>query len=151
MSKEVYLRVIQAKDIDAELGKTNSANQWVEKCIEQWMDATQKDLDNGTFRYRGPPPRWLGPGVLTDCILQVGLAYLDADMGNCPQFNLQFFERFMQETDTLIQSITNIQSEQSAIGKGHTTGGVLNALGQETGDVALGGAAPVAPQPAPAA
>lgn len=145
MSKETYLRVIQAKDIDAELGKTNSANQWVEKQIEAWMDATQEDLDSGKFRYRGPPPRWLGPGVLTDCILQVGLAYLDADMGNCPQFNLAFFEKFMVETDAIIQSLTNVAAEQQAIGKGHTTGGVLNALGQQTGDAALAGAAPMAP------
>jgi hypothetical protein len=144
MSKEVYLRVIQAKDIDAELGKTNSASQWVEKCIEQWMDATEEDLNDGTFRYRGPPPRWLGPQVLTDCVLQAGLAYLDADMGNCPQWNLQWFERFMKETDRVVQEFMNIEAERSAVGKGSIGNDILPALGEQTGDQAL---PPQPPQP----
>lgn len=139
MSKEVYLRVIQAKDIDAELGKTNSAAQWMEKCIEQWMDATPKDLDNGTFRFRGPPPRYLGPQVLTDCILQAGLAYLDADMANCPQWNLELFERFMKDTDSAIQDMLNKQAMRENAAKGGAVG---------AGSIA-GGPPPGAPPGAP--
>jgi hypothetical protein len=152
MSKEVYLRVIQAKDIDSELGKTNSVAQWMEKCIEQWMDATEKDLESGVFRYRGPPPRYLGAQVLTDAILQAGLAYLDADMANCPQWNLQFFERFMKETDICIQELLNAGAQREAAEKGRLmgTGANSNAGAGQIGVANGGGPAPP-PGPAGAA
>lgn len=105
MSKEVYLRVIQAKDIDDELGKVNSISTWVEKCIEEWLDADEDE----PIHFRGPPPRWLGAQTLTDTIIQVGIAYLDADMDNAPPYNLQFFERYMKETDRICQELMALQ------------------------------------------
>lgn len=129
MSKEVYLRVIQAKDIDAELGKTNSASQWIEKCIESWMDATEEDYNDGTFRFKGPPPRWLGPAILTDCILQVGLAYLEADIANCPEWNKQWFERFMTETDHYIQEFQDREAMRQNAAKGNSLGAQVIAGG----------------------
>ncbi len=149
MSKETYLRVIQAKDLDTELTKANGITPWIEKQIEAWLDYEDGDDLKGKFKFRGPPPRWLGAAVLQDAILQVGTAYLDAELGGAPDYCLRWFEQFMTETDRIIQQLQNIEAERSAIGKGHSTGGVLNALGAATGDQAAQGAAPVAPQAAP--
>jgi hypothetical protein len=148
MSKEAYLRVIQAKDIDQELGQTNSAHSWMEKCIDQWADATQEDLDSGAFRYKGAPPRWLGVGVLTDCILQTGLAYLDAEMGNAPQFNLQWYEKFMTETDAIISTLTNVAAEQGAAMKGSSAGVQALVNQGQPAPGAPAGAPPAGPPPA---
>jgi len=51
----------------------------------------------------------------------VGLAYLEADMANCPQWNLEWFERFMSDTDKIVQELLDISAQRDAASKGNTS------------------------------
>lgn len=139
LSKEAYLRVIQAKDLDSELNQNGTAAQWIDRCIEEWLDA---EPDDDKFHYRGPPPRFLGPQVLTDMLLRVGIAYLDADMQGAPPWNLRWFERFLIQTDSIIQEQLNRDADRQAAARGNTAG--VQAIG------AAAPAGPASPAPSPA-
>lgn len=141
MSREAYLRVIQAKDLDAELGQVNTASQWTDKKIEMWLDWEEGE---DTKKLLEPPPRWLGVQVLTDMILRVGIAYLEADIAGAPQENLSFFEQFMWRTSQVVDE----QSAHEAELKGATTGNT--AATQAIQAATPGGPPPPGAAPAPA-
>ncbi len=101
LSQDAFMRVIQAKDIDSELERTNTQYQLVDRYIEDWLEATPEAEDNGTFRYR-PPIKWM---QLPESIVQVGRAYLNAELDNAPEYNLEFFLRWMDEADAKIQQL----------------------------------------------
>lgn len=101
LSQDAFLRVIQAKDIDSELERTNTQYQLVDRYIEEWLDATQEQEDDGKFRYR-PPTKWM---QLPEAIVQVGRAYLQAELDNAPEYNLDFFLRFMGDADAKQQEL----------------------------------------------
>jgi len=101
LSQDSFLRVIQAKDIDAELERTNTQYQLIDRYIEDWLEATPETEEDGTFRYRAPI-KWM---QLPEAIVQVGRAYLAADLDNAPEWNLDFFLRWMGDADGKIQEI----------------------------------------------
>jgi hypothetical protein len=101
LSQDSFLRVIQAKDIDAELERTNTQYQLIDRYIEDWLEVTPETVDDGTFRYR-PPIKWM---QLPEAIVQVGRAYLAADLDDAPEFNLDFFLRWMGDADAKVQEL----------------------------------------------
>lgn len=114
ISQDGYLRVIQAKDIDAELARTNTWSQLVEKYIESWREATPETEASGKFRYR-PPVKFM---PLADLIVQVGRAYGFAEMEEAPDYNLGFFIRFMGDCDREIQKMKAQEAALAAQAKG---------------------------------
>lgn len=114
ISKEGYLRVIQAKDIDSEIDRPNKQWALIDKYMEQWRDATQEREDSGKFRYR-PPIRWMN---LEDAIVQVGQAFLDAEMDEAPDYNLDLFLRYLGDADALLQKKAAEQAALQAAAKG---------------------------------
>ena len=132
ISQDAFLRIIQAKDIDSELERTNQQSALIEKYIEQWLDATPESEASGKFRYRGPI-KWMAK---EEAIMQVGRAYLKADMDDCPDYNLGFFIKYMQALDELIQREAAQQAQLQAAAKGSNQ--------------AAGAIAPMAAGPAPA-
>lgn len=116
ISSDAYLRIIQFKDVESEIGGTTRQSALVEKYIEQWLDATPEKQKNGEFRYRPPIPFM----ALEDAILQVGRAYMEAELDDAPDFNLGFFLRFMDDCDAKIQkkAAQAAQLQAAAAGKG---------------------------------
>ncbi len=114
ISQDGYLRVIQAKDIDSELARTNTWSQLIEKYIESWLDATPETEASGKFRYR-PPVKFM---PLADIIVQVGRAYAFSELEEAPDYNLQFFIRFMGDCDREIQKMAAQQAALEAQAKG---------------------------------
>lgn len=137
ISQDAFLRIIQAKDIDSELERTNQQSALVEKYIEKWLDATPEAEASGKFRYRGPI-KWMAK---EEAILQVGRAYLKAEMDECPDYNLKFFINYMQELDELIQREEAQKAQLAGAARGS------NAANQAVAPMAGGSAPAPAPNP----
>jgi hypothetical protein len=100
VSDESLIEVIKYLDTAKELESVSRQRELVESYIDQWLDATPEAEQAGTFRYRPPIP-WMPS--LPDALVQVAQAYLEAEMDDVPDFNKDFFLRFMQEVDLEIQ------------------------------------------------
>lgn len=137
IQQDAFLAIIQYKDISGELSRLDRQRALVEKYIELWSDATpeleEAALKRGKPLYR-PPIKWMGAPGLTEAIVQVGHAFLEAEMNDAPDYNLEFFLRYMAECDRLI---TEIQGKQAAL------------QGAATGNPAAMQAAGLAPPPMP--
>jgi hypothetical protein len=142
LSQDAFMRVIQAKDIDSELERTNTQYQLIDRYIEDWLEATPEAEADGSFRYR-PPIKWM---QLPEAIVQVGRAYLAADLDNAPEYNLDFFLRWMGEADAKIQELAAQRQAQAEAQKQQM------AAQQQQAAPTPGGAPPQAqPRPASAA
>lgn len=118
IDREVYLQIVDSKDIMGALDAATKASDWIDKQIEMWLDAEPGDIDDATkFRFR-PPLQYLGVTVLTAQLVRVGLAWLDADMHDCPAFNLEFFSRWMKQANDAILKIQQIQANLQATAQG---------------------------------
>ncbi len=141
LSQDGFLRVIQAKDIDRELERMNTQEALLEKYMEQWRDYEGKDdIESGKFKYRGPK-KWLN---LEEAIVQVGRAYMQAEIDEAPDQNLEWFIKFLGDCDTLLQRLAEKQAQLKA-----AAGGAPSALAALPGGPAPGGALP--PQGGPSA
>ena len=100
VSDESLIEVIKYLDSAKELESVSRQRELMESYIDQWLDATPEAEQEGTFRYRPPIP-WMPS--LADALVQVAQAYLEAEMDDVPDFNKDFFLRFMQEVDLEIQ------------------------------------------------
>jgi hypothetical protein len=119
IDREVYLQIVDSKDIMGALDAATKASEWIDKQIEAWLDVTPEDVDDPSkFRYR-PPLQYLGATVLTAQLVRVGLAWLDADMHDAPAFNLEFFSRWMKQANDCILNIQRIQAGIQATAAGH--------------------------------
>ncbi len=119
ISKEAFLRITQTKDVDKEISSAGKVNELVDSYIEEWSDATKETEADGKYRYK-PPIKFLGIAGLTDMLVQVGRAYLDAELKNAPDFTIAQFVRFMGDCDRIIQQLTaqQAQMQAAAMGKG---------------------------------
>lgn len=96
LSDDALLRVIEYLDAKQEVDKAGKQRQLIERYIDQWLDATPKAQQDGSFRYRPPIP-WMPS--LEDAMVQVAEAYLDAQLDGIPAFNEEFFLTFMRQLD----------------------------------------------------
>lgn len=122
IGRDTYMRIIQAKDIASELDSATTLSRSIERYIEEWLDATPEAEASKEFRYRGAPPRWIGVDALTEAVVQVGRAYLTAELDDAPDYNLGFFIRFMKETDLEVQFLLQQQAQLQATAGGHPPG-----------------------------
>lgn len=94
LTPDQFVRVIQfGKDIDGELRGRNIQRELIERNIEQWLDGTPEDEENGKFQYHGPLPFM----KLGDAVLQVGDAYMQAELDGAPAWNLQHFTNYITD------------------------------------------------------
>jgi hypothetical protein len=94
LTPDQFVRVVQfGKDIDGELRGRHVQHQLIERYIEQWLDATPEQEAEGGFEFKGPVP-WM---KLPDAILQIGDAYMQAEMDGAPAWNLDHFVRFITD------------------------------------------------------
>lgn len=114
LSQEGFLRVIQAKDIDTELARTNTQSRLLERYIEQWLDADEDKEADGDFRYKAPI-KWM---ALEEAIVQVGRAYLEAELNEAPDYNLSLFIRYLQDCDALVQRVAAQKAQLAAMAGG---------------------------------
>jgi hypothetical protein len=114
IGQESLLQIIQYKDTASELARQNDQYSVIEKYIESWLDATPESQDDGTFRYRAPIPFMNHAAAL----LQVARAYMVYELEGAPDWNLEFFLRFMQQCDEQIQKIAQRQAALAGASKG---------------------------------
>ncbi len=100
ISDESLIEVIKYLDTVSELDNVSRQRELIDSYIDEWLDATPESMESGEFRYRAPIP-WMPS--LPDALTQVAQAYLEAEMDRAPDFNKQFFLRFMEELDIQIQ------------------------------------------------
>jgi hypothetical protein len=114
IGQESLLQIIQYKDTPSELARQNDQYSVIEKYIESWLDATPEAQEDGSFRYRAPIPFMNHPAAL----LQVARAYMVYELEGAPDWNLEFFLRFMQQCDEQIQKIAQQQAALAGAAKG---------------------------------
>lgn len=131
-------RVIQAQDLDRELAAEDAQSRLIESYIEQWLDPATK-AQQKKFTYK-PPKKWFD---LNEAIIQVGRAMFEAEADNCPDWNLQWFVRFLEDCDRVMDQIAARKAQMQAAAGGNT--GALNALGP----TAPGGGTPPPGPPGP--
>lgn len=107
IGKDSFLRVIQYKDTDSEIERQNTQYSVIEKYIESWLDATPETLESGEFKYRAPIPFMDHAAAL----VQTAQAYMVAELEGAPDWNLEFFLRFMKQCDQQIQKIAAKQAQ----------------------------------------
>ena len=136
--------IYSSKDPESAISATNKWEQLISKYIESWLDATKESEQRGAegdpkaFRYR-PPIKWM---PLTDVIVQVARAWADAEMDGCPDYNQQFFIRFMGDCDRYIEQMA---AQQAARQQAMAPPPVVPPMGGMPPEVAAMGAPPGAP------
>lgn len=80
-------------------GGGDKQEKLIERYIESWLDATPERLESGEFKFRSPFPYLQLPAAM----LQVAEAYVEAQLDEADDFNLDFFLRFIEQCDTIVQ------------------------------------------------
>lgn len=88
-------------------GGGDKQEKLIERYIESWLDATPETLESGEFKFRSPFPYLKLPAAM----LQVAEAYVDAQLDDAPDFNLDFFLRWIEQADTTLQERTARQAQ----------------------------------------
>lgn len=137
ISDDSLLEVIKYLDVSKELESVSRQRTLIESYIDDWLDATPEAEQDGTFRYRAPIP-WMPS--LADALVQVAQAYLEAEMEDAPEWNKDFFLRFMQELDLEIQ-------KKDARAAANAAGQPMAPEAQSVGPTAQPGMSAAAPPP----
>jgi hypothetical protein len=140
ISLQAYQAVVSgSQDLQAENRQQNVQRELISRYIDQWLDATQEQLETGWIdqdngqRLIPPPIKWLDLG---DAVVQVALAYLEAQLNSAPDANCQCFLDWLEMADSMLQQQAQRKQELQA------------KMVQIRGASAPG--APPAPQPQPA-
>lgn len=80
-------------------GGGDKQEKLIDRYIESWLDATPESLQSGEFKFRSPFPYLKLPAAM----LQVAEAYVDAQLDDAPDFNTDFFLRWIEQADTILQ------------------------------------------------
>lgn len=81
-------------------GGGDKQEKLVNRYIESWLDASPEKLESGEFVFRSPFPYLNLPAAM----LQVAEAYVEAQLDEAPDFNLDFFLRFIEQSDEIVQA-----------------------------------------------
>lgn len=73
-------------------------SQLIARYIEGWLDATPETLESGEFRFKSPFPYLNLPAAMLQC----AEAYVEAQLDECPDFNLDFILRFIEQCDEIV-------------------------------------------------
>lgn len=147
ITRETYFSMLQYNDAAEELAGGTAIREWMEFQVDSWLDCTEEEYTDGTFKPRLTPPSWLGIPGITSCIAQVGVAYLKQDMDGCPTWRLDLFERSLIEMSTRLDELNARQSEMQGAARGTTA--AVQAVAPAAAQAGPAGA-PAAGAPAPA-
>lgn len=112
LSDEALIETIKYLDSQKELDGVSKQRELIEQYVEQWLDATPEKEESGEFRYRPPIPYLPS---LPDALVQVAQEYLDAELQDAPDYNKEFFRRYMTELDKQILQ-RQAKAAQAAMG-----------------------------------
>jgi hypothetical protein len=101
ISKTSYLRILQAKDVDAELDGNNGQSALLDHLIETWLD--QDDPASESYVKAQQLPVSLNWMDLESAIVQVGRAFMQAELDRAPSAVLELFAIFMAAADRKLQ------------------------------------------------
>ncbi len=115
ISIEAFKRIIQYKDVDGELSSENPQNALMEKYIERWLDAEmpakgQKAQPKKVYTVP-VSMKWMN---LEEAIVQVGKAAMQAELDECPDYNMKFFLDFLKLCDKEVQKRAAAQQQVQA-------------------------------------
>lgn len=137
---DVYMSILQFNDPEGEMSRGNAITRWCDDSIDTWLDVDEDDVDDPkVFRFRGPLPLMFGLEAQTQALVRIGNEYLLQEIDNCPQWRLDFFTRFIDQTAVQIQKLQARQADLSGAARGNSA--AVAAVAQPVG----------APAPAPAA
>jgi hypothetical protein len=94
------------EDYEAETREQSVQRELIDRYIDNWLDATDEQMaSNYIDAERGqmlvpPPIKYLN---LSDGILQVAMAYLQAELDGAPDANRKLFLNWLEMADTLLQ------------------------------------------------
>lgn len=94
-SLEESIKYLNTND---QLSGGDKQGKLIERYIESWLDATDETLADGTFKFRSPFPYLNMPAAM----LQVAEAYVEAQLDEAPDFNTDFFLRFLEQCDQIV-------------------------------------------------
>lgn len=94
-SLEESIKYLNAPD---QLGGGDKQGKLIDRYIESWLDASTETLADGSFKFRSPFPYLNLPAAM----LQVAEAYVEAQLDEAPDFNLDFFLRFLEQCDQIV-------------------------------------------------
>ncbi len=139
LSKEGFKRVIQYKDIDGELASESEQSTLLEKYIERWLDA-EAPVKGKKAQPKKPYTvpvslKWMN---LEEAIIQVGRAAMQAELDECPDYNMKFFLDFLKLADKEIQKRAAAQSQLAGASGGAQGLAAVNAGGASPGTIASG-------------
>ncbi len=100
LPREKYLELMQLPDLDGWLESENSANEWIERLVERYLDAE----DDADLKKLGG---WVEPdGYLlnpTAALATVAQHYFAALTDDVPPYNAELLRAFMQSLKEMIQ------------------------------------------------
>ena len=112
-----------SQDIQSQTRSQNVQQEYMSQLIDRWLDASEEQLadPDGWFdKKRGikliPPP--ISYLAVSDAILQVALAYLQAQIDGAPDANQQCFLTWLEMADRVLQQQQERQAKLQAMAKG---------------------------------
>ncbi len=118
-SLDASVKYLNTKD---HLSGGDRQGKLIERYIEQWLDATPETLDSGEFKFRSPFPYLNLPAAM----LQIAEAYVEAQLDEAPDFNLDFMLRFIQQCDEIVTArAAEAAAAQQAMTPPMAAGGAL--------------------------
>ncbi len=129
ISQESFKRIIQYKDLEGELSSGNKQGELLDKYIEKWLDA-EEPVKGKKAQPKKPYTipvsfKWMSLEV---AIVQVGQAAMQAELDECPDYNMKFFLDFLKLCDREIQKRAASQATLQAAQGGSAP--ALQSIGQ---------------------
>jgi len=118
LSLTAYQAIVYGtEDFEAETREQGVQRELIEQYIDGWLDATDEQMASGDLNVeRGqklvpPPIKYL---QLVDAILQVALAYMQAELDGVPDANRKLFLDWLEMADSLLQQQEQRKQELAA-------------------------------------
>lgn len=110
---DAYASIKQDLDLSGETKKLDTQRQYVNKQIENWLDATVADTQDPSF-YE-PAPKWLDQ---VDALSQVSEAYLQASMDGAPSHVRQYFLSYLTDLSNALDQKKAREAQLSNVTRG---------------------------------
>lgn len=109
IGQAVFKRLLDWPDLEAEQQRDAAEYEYVEKLIDDYLDATDAQIEDPTF-YQAPEGFFTD---LLDVVAHVAQAYFIAKREGAPEMNLMLLSRYIEEAQQLIK---NKMQEQASMG-----------------------------------
>lgn len=106
---DVYVRLIQLPDLEAEMDQLAAQNRYIERIIDEMLDATTPE--EAQRAYREPDTLLLSKGAAA---LQVGQAYFAAIVDGAPEFCLDNLRRWLLAMQAAVMAASAGQQQANA-------------------------------------